>query len=158
MGRKNVEMPNGQTADLTFVKPKLLMNISGPAITSVLKTFPNDVRSPRRLIVLQDSLSHPPLAVSPKLGGSANGHNGVRSVISSLGSVASQFPSPRPANDEFHRIRLGIGRPAHKDADVALFVLDRLGREELDWWSYGGEGHNKVVKVLEEILKKEGLR
>ncbi|QRV95594.1 peptidyl-tRNA hydrolase [Ceratobasidium sp. AG-Ba] len=134
------------------------MNISGPAITSVLRTLPSEIRSPRRLIILQDSLSHTPLAVSPKSGGSANGHNGVRNVIFSLGSIASQFPAPRPTNDEFHRIRLGIGRPAHKDADVASYVLDGLGKEELDWWSYGGEGHNKVVKALEEIFKKEGVR
>ncbi|KAG9085384.1 hypothetical protein FRC06_003638 [Ceratobasidium sp. 370] len=139
-----------------FSAPELLMNISGPAITSVLRTFPSEMRSPRRLIILQDSLSHSPLAISPKFSGSANGHNGVRSVIASLGAIASQFPTPRPANEEFYRIRLGIGRPAHKDADVAAFVLDSLSREELDWWSYGGEGLNKVVKALADILRKEG--
>ncbi|KAG8728756.1 hypothetical protein FRC12_021520 [Ceratobasidium sp. 428] len=158
VGRKSIDILDGKAlVDLTLVKPKLLMNISGPAITSVLRSFPSELRSPRRLIVLQDSLSHAPLAVSPKFSGSANGHNGVRSVISSLGAIASQFPTPRPANEDFYRIRLGIGRPAHKDADVAAFVLDSLGREELDWWSYGGKGLNKVVKALEDIIKKEGM-
>ncbi|KAG9088505.1 hypothetical protein FRC07_012521, partial [Ceratobasidium sp. 392] len=133
----------------------LLMNISGPAITSVLRTFPSDLRSPHRLIILQDSLSHSPRTISPKFGGSANGHNGVRSVISSLGAIASQFPTPRSSNEDFYRIRLGIGRPAHKDADVAAFVLDSLSREEMDWWSYGGEGLNKVIKTLNDIIKKE---
>jgi PTH1 family peptidyl-tRNA hydrolase len=132
------------------------MNISGSAVSSVLRTFPSEMRSPRNLIVLQDSLSHQTLAVSPKFNGSANGHNGVRSVITSLGAIAQHFPAPRPANEEFYRIRLGIGRPAHKDADVAAFVLGSLSRQELDWWSYGGEGLNKVLKALEDITKKQG--
>lgn len=173
LGRRDVEVSNGLTTiDITLVKPstydllliapylswtrELLMNISGPSVTSVLRTFPSGMRSPRSLILLQDSLSHSPLAVSPKFGGSANGHNGVRSVIASLGAIASQFPSPRPANEDFHRIRLGIGRPAHKAADVAAFVLAPLSKEELDWWAYGGEGLNKVVKALEDIMVREG--
>lgn len=131
------------------------MNISGSSITSVLRTFPSELRSPRNIVLLQDSLSHSPLAVSPKFGGSANGHNGVRSVIASLGAIASQFPSPRPANEDFHRIRLGIGRPAHKAADVADFVLSPLSRDELDWWAYGGEGLNKVIKALEDIMSRQ---
>jgi PTH1 family peptidyl-tRNA hydrolase len=132
------------------------MNISGPSVSSVLRTFPSEMRSPRNVIVLQDSLSHQPFAVSPKFNGSANGHNGVKSVIASLGAIASHFPAPRPANEEFYRIRLGIGRPAHKDADVAAFVLDSLSRQETNWWSYGGEGLNKVSKALEDIMKKQG--
>jgi PTH1 family peptidyl-tRNA hydrolase len=131
------------------------MNVSGSAITSVLRTFPSESRSPRNVIILQDSLSHSSLAVSPKFGGSANGHNGVRSVIASMANIASQFSAPRPANDEFHRIRLGIGRPAHKSADVAAYVLGSLSREELDWWAYGGAGLNKVVEALEDIVRKD---
>ncbi|KAF8603286.1 peptidyl-tRNA hydrolase [Ceratobasidium sp. AG-I] len=158
LGRGRVETSNGKSIiDVTLIKPKLLMNISGPSITSVLRTFPSAARSPRNVVVLQDSLSHAPLAVSPKFGGSANGHNGVRSVIASLGAIASQFPSPRPANEDFHRIRLGIGRPAHKSADVASFVLAPLSREELDWWAYGGEGLNKVVKALEDIMSRQDV-
>jgi PTH1 family peptidyl-tRNA hydrolase len=97
------------------------------------------------------------MVVSPKFGGSANGHNGVRSVIASMGNIVSQLPAPRPANDEFHRIRLGIGRPTHKSADVADYVLGFLSREELDWWAYGGEGLNKVVAALEAIMKKAAI-
>lgn len=131
---------------------ELLMNVSGPAVTSVLKSFPSEFRSPKNVIVLHDSLSHPPLGLSPKFAGSANGHNGVRSVIASMGAMAGQFCLPRPANDEFHRIRLGIGRPAHRSADVADYVLDPLSREELDWWAYGGQGFNKVLSALESII------
>ncbi|CAE6518864.1 unnamed protein product [Rhizoctonia solani] len=154
LGTKTIDIPGTSPVEITLVKPKLLMNISGPAVTSVLKTFPSEFRTPRNVIILQDSLSHPPLAVSPKFGGSANGHNGVRSVIASMGNMASAFPTPRPTNDEFHRIRLGIGRPVHKAADVADYVLGPLSREELDWWAYGGEGLNKVAVALEAIIKK----
>ncbi|KAL5638926.1 hypothetical protein ACGC1H_003329 [Rhizoctonia solani] len=154
LGTKTIDVSRAGPVEVTLVKPKLLMNISGPAITSVLKTFPAEHRTPRNIIILQDSLAHLPLTVSPKFGGSANGHNGVRSVIASMSTMASQFPPPRPANDEFHRIRLGIGRPTHKAADVANYVLGPLNREELDWWAYGGEGLNKVVTELEAIMKK----
>ncbi|CAE6471072.1 unnamed protein product [Rhizoctonia solani] len=157
LGTKTVDILGTSPVEVTLVKPKLLMNISGPAITSVLKNFPAEHRTPRNVILLQDSLSHPPLAVSAKFGGSANGHNGVRSVIASMGNMASLFPVPRPTNDEFHRIRLGIGRPTHKTADVADYVLGPLSREELDWWAYGGEGLNKVVIALEAIIKKSSL-
>ncbi|KAH7334025.1 peptidyl-tRNA hydrolase [Rhizoctonia solani] len=157
LGTKSIDIPGTGPVEVTLVKPKLLMNISGPAITSVLKTFPLEHRTPRNVILLQDSLSHQSLVVSPKFGGSANGHNGVRSVIASMSNMASQFSTPRPANDEFHRIRLGIGRPTHKAADVADYVLGPLSREELDWWAYGGEGLNKVVVALEHIIKKAAL-
>ncbi|CAE6451526.1 unnamed protein product [Rhizoctonia solani] len=157
LGSKTIDIPGTGPVEVTLVKPKLLMNTSGPAITSVLKTFPPEHRTPRNVIILQDSLSHQPLAVSAKFGGSANGHNGVRSVISSMGNMASQFSTPRPANDEFYRIRLGIGRPVHKAADVADYVLGPLSREELDWWAYGGEGLNKVVAALEGIINKAAL-
>ncbi|KDN42658.1 hypothetical protein RSAG8_06615, partial [Rhizoctonia solani AG-8 WAC10335] len=168
LGTRTVDILGTSPVEVTLVKPKLLMNISGPAITSVLKNFPAEHRTPRNVILLQDSLSHPPLAVSAKFGGSANGHNGFpdrqmtsftvyASESEGLHTRRPQFPVPRPANDEFHRIRLGIGRPTHKAADVADYVLGPLSREELDWWAYGGEGLNKVVIALEAIIKKSSL-
>ena len=54
------------------------MNISGPPVASALKA---SALLPSHLILIHDSLSHAPATVSPKTGGSANGHNGVRSVI-----------------------------------------------------------------------------
>jgi peptidyl-tRNA hydrolase, PTH1 family len=50
------------------------------------------------MIILTDSLSRPVEALSVKLGGSANGHNGVKSIISALGGEM-----------RFYRFRLGIG-------------------------------------------------
>ncbi|KAI9463724.1 peptidyl-tRNA hydrolase [Lactarius psammicola] len=75
------------------------------------------------------------LFLSPKFGGSANGHNGVRSLISALGTK------------EFHRLRLGIGRP---ESDVADYVLTRLPNYERQFWAPDGPG---LDLVWEHILK-----
>ncbi|KAF8198091.1 peptidyl-tRNA hydrolase [Pholiota molesta] len=92
------------TVALTLFKSKSLMNISGPSIATAARTA---VRLPSRMIVLADSLSHRPQTVSPKLGGSANGHNGIKSLIAALGGEAG-----------FHRLRLGIGRDEGSDAAI----------------------------------------
>ncbi|GAW01430.1 peptidyl-trna hydrolase [Lentinula edodes] len=59
---------------LILYKSKSFMNISGPSIAEVYRT---SVKSPNTMIVLQDSMSHKVEQLSVKLGGSANGHNGV---------------------------------------------------------------------------------
>ncbi|KZT22604.1 hypothetical protein NEOLEDRAFT_1137859 [Neolentinus lepideus HHB14362 ss-1] len=61
-----------------------LMNICGPQVAAALHGGSST------LIVIHDSLEHKPLTLSPKFGGSAGGHNGVRSIISALGND-SQF-------------------------------------------------------------------
>ncbi|CAG8523678.1 4517_t:CDS:2 [Paraglomus occultum] len=60
---------------------------------------------------------------SPKYGGSANGHNGIKSIIECLKS------------DKFHRLRIGIGRPPSHTDDrshevVSSYVLGALTRSE----------------------------
>jgi peptidyl-tRNA hydrolase, PTH1 family len=109
------------------------MNVSGPPIARALQ----DLRlNPSNLIIAHDSLYHKPQTLSPKSGGSANGHNGIRSVISSLG------------HDDFPRLRLGIGK---NDYDAATYVLEKLTPEELEYWGPGGRGVDLVWKALEKF-------
>lgn len=112
------------------------MNLSGPPITRHLKSLR---LPPSRLLVLHDSLGHKPCAVHPKAGGSANGHNGLRSLASALGT------------DAFARLRLGIG--AH-EGDAAAYVLGRLSEEERRYWE--GEGVERVWRAVEGVVK--GMR
>lgn len=99
------------------------MNISGHAVAQSLRKH---IRPPSisRLIVVHDSLSHRAMHISPKAGGSAEGHNGVRSIIQALGG-----------NTKFRRMRLGIGRGS---GDVAAYVLGRLSAEERGFWAVEG--------------------
>lgn len=111
------------------------MNISGP---SVAATYHKTVSSPKSLIVMADSLLHPVETLSVKLGGSANGHNGVKSVITALGGET-----------DFHRFRIGIGR---NDTDAAVYVLQKLSNHERQFWS--NEGLDLVLSELETIAGK----
>jgi PTH1 family peptidyl-tRNA hydrolase len=98
----------GQPAVL--VAPQTYMNRSGPALLPLFERF--DVGA-GAMIVVYDDLALPLGKLRIRLKGSAGGHNGVKSVISTLGS------------DEFLRVRVGI-RPDREVGDVREFVLSRV--------------------------------
>ncbi|KAG6336621.1 hypothetical protein ID866_2460 [Astraeus odoratus] len=135
VGHSNVLLSDSHVSLILF-KPKPLMNVTGPAVSSALRST---VRSPGSLVVIHDSLGHKNKALSVKFGGSANGHNGVRSVISALG-----------ANADFYRFRIGIGRD--RDVDPAEYVLSDLPLDDLVHWSNGGSGLEKVCDELGKIV------
>jgi PTH1 family peptidyl-tRNA hydrolase len=92
---------------VTVAEPMTFMNLSGGPVAS-LRSF---YKVPAgRIVVIHDELDLPFGAVRLKLGGGDNGHNGLRSVSSSLGTK------------EYLRIRVGIGRPPGR-MDPADFVL-----------------------------------
>ncbi|KZT66338.1 peptidyl-tRNA hydrolase [Daedalea quercina L-15889] len=123
-----------ENVTITLYKPKALMNVSGPPVSTALK---NLAIQPSNMIVVHDSLEQKPMKLSPKFGGSANGHNGVRSIIAALGGMK-----------DFHRIRIGVGR---SDADVADFVMERLPSTERTFWQHG-EGVGAVWSALLKIM------
>src|SRR5690242_8904794 len=79
--------------NLALAKPQTYMNLSGPAVKGLLERYE---LKPDRLIVVYDELDLPWGALRIRLKGSAAGHNGVKSLIGSLGT------------NEFTRVRLGI--------------------------------------------------
>jgi PTH1 family peptidyl-tRNA hydrolase len=94
-------------ASVIVAKPMSFMNVSGGPVASLRAFYklPND-----RIVVVHDELDLPFGTVRLKLGGGDNGHNGLRSVTSALGSR------------DYYRIRIGIGRPPGR-MDPADFVL-----------------------------------
>jgi len=119
---------------LTLVKPKLLMNQSGQSVSLALKAFMHHPLI-QNVIIIHDALGYKPMHVNKKFGGSANGHNGVRSVISSLQGM------------DFHRIRAGIGKQS--EGDLAAYVLGRLSNIEKDYWA--GDGLDEVWRAIVSI-------
>ena len=111
-----------------------LMNVSGPSVQKILRKTSH---TPRSLVVIHDSLGHKPDVVSWRLGGSANGHNGVKSVISALGTP------------DFHRLRIGIGK--NEGIDAAEYVLQKLSNHERAFWGPYGQGLDIVLKNIERI-------
>src|SRR6266853_2282579 len=89
---------------IALAKPQTYMNLSGPAVEGLLERYG---LKPDRLILVYDELALPwrELRIRPR--GSDAGHNGMKSVIGSLGT------------NEFIRVRLGI-RPAETSGDHAV--------------------------------------
>jgi len=116
---------------LYLFKSKSLMNVSGPSIAAECR---KTVHSPRSMIVLSDSLSHKVESLHVRLGGSANGHNGVKSIVSALG------------NGDFWRFRLGIDRD---NTDAATYVMRNLSSHERQFWD--GPGLDHLLTEIEKI-------
>jgi len=125
------------SVDVTLFKPKAFMNISGRPVATALR---NSVGSPASMIVIHDSLSHKPNTISPKSGGSANGHNGVKSIIAALGGEMN-----------FHRFRIGIGRDG---SDAAEYVLGKLSPGERIFWGQDGKGTDLIWNELEKTVQR----
>ncbi len=104
----------GRTAEL--VKPQTFMNLSGEAVSCLLK---KDDRSVKALIVVTDDLALPVGTMRLRPKGSAGGHNGLKSIIACLGS------------DEFIRLRIGI-QPVHPISNTKNFVLENFSKSETD--------------------------
>lgn len=95
--------------------PLSYMNLSGPAVRSLVKKHKIALAD---LIVVHDELDLEPGRIKLKSGGSSGGHNGLESVIAAL------------ASPDFCRLRIGIGRPEHKDADISGYVLSGFRKSE----------------------------
>ena len=101
---------------LWFVLPQTYMNLSGEAVARALK---DTGLSPADTWVVYDELDLPMCRMRIRRGGSGAGHNGVLSLITSLGT------------DEFVRFRVGIGKPARKGAG-RNYVLGRFTKAEAE--------------------------
>jgi len=94
--------------DLVLIKPLLFMNRSGTVLRPLIR-MNNNLDG---LIVIHDDLDLPPGKVKLKRNGSSGGHRGVQSIIDSLGTT------------DFYRIKVGIGRPQDRPAEI--YVLERI--------------------------------
>jgi PTH1 family peptidyl-tRNA hydrolase len=99
---------------VVLAKPRSFMNVSGGPVAGVARFFKVE---PADIVVVYDELDLPFATVRLKLGGGENGHNGLRSITKSLGTK------------EYHRVRVGIGRPPDR-MDPADFVLRDFSKVE----------------------------
>lgn len=96
----------GETVML--MKPQTYMNLSGEAVGQAARFYkiPAD-----HVLVVSDDISLPIGGIRIRTKGSAGGHNGLKNIISVLGT------------EEFPRIRLGVGAPPHPDYEMMDWVL-----------------------------------
>ena len=99
-----------------LVLPQTYMNLSGQAVAKAMHDL--DL-TPDRMWVVHDELDLPLCRMRVRRGGSGAGHNGVLSLISSLGTA------------DFVRFRVGIGKPARKGSPAGRsYVLGRFTKAE----------------------------
>ena len=87
--------------DLRLLIPSTFMNLSGDSSGAVARFYKIE---PEEILVAYDEVAFEPGVVKIKSGGGDNGHNGVKSVRA---GCANQ--------DQFHRLRIGVGHPGSKD-------------------------------------------
>lgn len=97
-----------------LLKPTTFMNRSGQAVIALSSFYKIP---PQNILVAHDELDLSPGVARLKQGGGHAGHNGLRSIMSSLG------------NGDFLRLRLGIGHPGSKD-QVTDYVLHCPAQED----------------------------
>jgi PTH1 family peptidyl-tRNA hydrolase len=120
-------------ADVTIVKPQTYMNLSGEALELLAEIEP--VTASRTLVVCDD-IALPLGVIRLRKQGSDGGHNGLRSIISSLNT--RRFP----------RLRLGVG-PVPEGADAADFVLEPMASEDA---AVAARMLREAVKCVETAL------
>ena len=99
---------------LLLLKPMSFMNRSGIPVVSALAYYKIE---PAQMLVAHDELDLPPGTARLKFGGGHGGQNGLRDIMGQLG------------HGDFHRLRIGIGHPGHKDR-VSPWVLGRPGKDD----------------------------
>ena len=119
----NTAVLGGQGALL--MKPVTYMNLSGEAVGEAARFYKLD---PAHVLIISDDVDLPLGKLRLRTGGSAGGHNGLKSIIQHLGT------------DQFPRLKVGVGGKPHPDYDMADWVLGKL------------QGEDK--KVLDEAVKR----
>ena len=98
-------------ARVLVLKPQTYMNLSGEAVKLAGGFYKIP---PDHVLVISDDVALPLGKLRIRAGGSAGGHNGLKNIIAHLGT------------DQFPRIRVGVGAPAHPEHEMVDWVIGRF--------------------------------
>jgi len=118
-----------------LLKPSTFMNRSGQSVSSLARYYKIPVES---ILVAHDELDFPAGDLRLKQGGGHAGHNGLRDIVSAMGSG-------------FHRLRIGIDHPGDRDR-VSDYVLSRPSRADYESICIGLE---KAADALQYVVSGE---
>ena len=120
---------------LLLLKPQTYMNLSGESLLSAASFYRV---TPDHILVISDDIALPEGRLRIRKSGSAGGHNGLKSIISNLGS------------GEFVRIRVGVGSKP-EGFDLADYVLGRAKGEDAEKMEQAySAAADAVLSILEE--------
>lgn len=122
--------------DVYLLKPSTFMNLSGKSVAAVAAFYKI---TPKEILVVHDELDLPPGAIKCKVGGGSAGHNGLKSIVASIGS------------SDFARIRIGIGHPRDKQLSISVadYVLSKPSSSDRDLIRQAVE---KVISEIDDIV------
>lgn len=115
------------------MKPQTMMNNSGEAIYEAASYY--DIPD-ENIIVLYDDISLDVGKTRIRRKGSAGGHNGIKSIISCLGS------------EDFPRVKIGVGKKPNANYDLIKWVLGEFPKEQRDDLEKAIENSSKAVELM----------
>ncbi len=114
--QKKLNAEWSRDSELFLVKPRTFMNESGRSVRAAMQFYKI---SWEQLLIVYDDVDLPLGSIRMRPGGGAGGHNGMRSIISAVGT------------DRFARLRVGIGRPGGQTSPGAVgHVLGKFSASE----------------------------
>jgi PTH1 family peptidyl-tRNA hydrolase len=123
-------------ARVAVLMPQTYMNEAGTSVGPARGELKVDLD---RLLVIHDEIDLPFGDIRTRLGGGLAGHNGLKSLKASLGSA------------EFHRVRVGVGRPPTTDPDrVAAYVLGKFREPRADVEALIDAAADAAEKIVED--------
>ena len=116
------------------MKPQTMMNLSGEAILEAANYYniPDE-----KIIIIYDDVSLDVGKIRVRRKGSAGGHNGIKSIISCLGS------------EDFPRVKIGVGKKPSPEYDMVNWVLGEIPKELSEEYS---QSINDAVGATKEIV------
>ena len=121
--------------EIALAKPHTMMNLSGLAVRDLLERFEC---GPEKMVVLYDDVALPWGMLRVREHGSAGSHNGLKSIIGTIGST------------EFPRVRMGI-QPDHPVGDLAAYVLRPMHKADLE---IAAEMAGQAAEAVELIITR----
>ena len=118
--------------EIALAKPHTMMNLSGLAVRDLLGQFECGTN---QMIVLYDDVALPRGMLRVRERGSAGSHNGLKSIIGTIGS------------NEFPRVRMGI-QPDHPVGDLAAYVLRPMRKADLETAAEMAEQAAEAVELI----------
>jgi len=117
------------------MKPQTMMNLSGDALYDAASYYniPDE-----KIIIIYDDVSLDVGKIRVRRKGSAGGHNGIKSIISCLGS------------EEFPRVKIGVGKKPTADYDMVSWVLGEIPKDKQDEYTKAIEAS---VLATEELIE-----
>ena len=117
-----------EASNVIYLKPQTYMNLSGNCIRDFVNFYKIDVND---VLIIQDDLDLPLFSYKLKYKSSSGGHNGIKSIISNLGT------------DSVPRLKIGIAND--KSIDTKDYVLGKFSKKDI-------EEFNKLCDTTKEII------